>query len=328
MDRLHGILVFLRVVEHGTLSGAARSLGVSTAAVSSTLTRLERQLAVKLLSRTTRRMSVTAEGSEFYARCKQITSDLAEAELMVGRAGQVPSGRLRVRLPLPLGRMWIVPYLHRFTHDYPSISVEVVCRDFVPHTIEEGLDISVQTGELHHSSLAVRRLATTDYVVCAAPSYFAGREPPRTIEDLVEHTCIAYRRPRNGRIREWRFKSGATIRHLPVNGPVTFNNIDLLVEAASAGMGIIQVPACYAQPLLERGELVETLLDYKAGGYEISAVYLQQQRNVPKIRVFMNFLVALFNPPPWTLAPGSRGDAVKPPRTPAGGKTRPVTGQR
>lgn len=328
MDRLHGILVFLRVVEHGTLSGAARSLGVSTAAVSSTLTRLERQLAVKLLSRTTRRMSVTAEGSEFYARCKQITSDLAEAELMVGRAGQVPSGRLRVRLPLPLGRMWIVPYLHRFTHDYPSISVEVVCRDFVPHTIEEGLDISVQTGELHHSSLAVRRLATTDYVVCAAPSYFAGREPPRTIEDLVEHTCIAYRRPRNGRIREWRFKSGATIRHLPVNGPVTFNNIDLLVEAASAGMGIIQVPACYAQPLLERGELVETLLDYKAGGYEISAVYLQQQRNVPKIRVFMNFLVALFNPPPWTLAPAGRGDAVKPPRTPAGGKTRPVTGQR
>lgn len=326
MDRLHGILVFLRVVEHGTLSGAARSLGVSTAAVSSTLTRLERQLAVKLLSRTTRRMSVTAEGSEFYARCKQITSDLAEAELMVGRAGQVPSGRLRVRLPLPLGRTWIVPYLHRFTHDYPSISVEVVCRDFVPHTIEEGLDISVQTGELHHSSLAVRRLATTDYVVCAAPSYFAGREPPRSIEDLVEHTCIAYRRPRNGRIREWRFKSGSTVRHLPVNGPVTFNNIDLLVEAASAGMGIIQVPACYAQPLLERGELVETLLDYKAGGYEISAVYLQQQRNVPKIRVFMNFLVALFNPPPWILAPGGKADAVKPP--PASGKTRPAAGLR
>jgi LysR family transcriptional regulator for bpeEF and oprC len=327
MDRLHGILVFLRIVEYGTLSGAARSLGVSTAAVSSTLTRLERQLAVKLLSRTTRRLNVTPEGAEFYARCKQITSDLAEAELMVGRAGQVPSGRLRVRLPLPLGRMWIVPYLHRFTRDYPSISVEVVCRDFVPHTIEDGLDISVQTGELHHSSLAVRRLATTDYVVCAAPSYFAGRESPRSIEDLVEHSCIAYRRPRNGRLREWRFKSGSAIRHLPVNGPVTFNNIDLLIEAATAGMGIIQVPACYAQPALERGELVETLLDHKAGGYEISAVYLQQQRAAPKIRVFMNFLVALFNPPPWSLPSAGKGDAAKPPRAPATGRTRAAAGR-
>lgn len=327
MDRLHGILVFLRVVEYGTLGGAARSLGVSTAAVSSTLTRLERQLGVKLLSRTTRRMSVTPEGSEFYARCKQITSDLAEAELMVGRAGQVPSGRLRVRLPSPLGRMWIVPQLHRFTRDYPSISVEVVCRDFVPHTIEEGLDISVQTGELHHSSLAVRRLVTTDYVVCAAPSYFAAHEPPRTIEDLVEHTCVTYRRPRNGRLREWRFKSGSTIRNLPVNGPVTFNNIDLLVEAATAGMGIIQVPACYAQPFLERGELVETLTDYKAGGYEISAVYLQQQRNVPKIRVFMNFLVALFNPPPWVAAPPARVGGEKAPRVPATGRVRSAAGK-
>lgn len=325
MDRLHGILVFLRVVEFGTLGGAARSLGVSTAAVSATLTRLERQLAVKLLSRTTRRMSVTPEGSEFYARCKQITTDLAEAELVVGRAGRVPSGRLRVRLPLPLGRMWIVPYLPRFLHDYPSISVEVVCRDFVPHTIEDGLDISVQTGELHHSSLAVRRLASTQYVACASPAYFAQHGEPQTIEALVEHTCIAYRRPRNGRIREWRFRSGGAIRHVPVNGPSTFNNIDLLIEAAAAGMGIIQVPACYAQPALDTGALVETLTDYKAGGYEISAVYLQQQRMVPKIRVFMNFLVSLFNTPPWERGTGERNDFDKLPRQPMR-RSRPSRG--
>lgn len=314
MDRLHGILVFLRVVEFGTLSGAARSLGVSTAAVSATLTRLERQLSVKLLSRTTRRLSVTPEGSEFYARCKQITTDLAEAEQVVGRAGKIPSGRLRVRLPLPLGRMWIVPYLPRFTREYPSISVEVVCRDFVPHTIEDGLDISVQTGELHHSSLAVRRLASTRYAVCASPGYFAERGEPRTIEELVEHDCIAYRRPRNGRIREWRFRAGGAIRNHPVNGQTVFNNIDLLVEAAVAGMGIIQVPVCYAQPALDKGLLVETLIDYRAGGYEISAVYLQQQRLVPKIRVFMNFLAGLFNPPPWERGSGERSEGEKPAR--------------
>jgi LysR family transcriptional regulator for bpeEF and oprC len=218
--------------------------------------------------------------------------------------------------------MWIVPYLPKFMRDYPSISVEVVCRDFVPHTIEDGLDISVQTGELHHSSLAVRRLASTQYVVCASPSYFAERSAPQTIEDLVEHSCVAYRRPRNGRLREWRFKSGNSIRHLPVNGSLTFNNIDLLVEGATAGMGIIQVPACYAQPALERGDLVETLTDFKAGGYEISAVYLQQQRTVPKIRVFMNFLAGLFNPPPWEQAPAVSSSGEKPPRAARRGRPR------
>src|SRR5688572_25600356 len=158
MDRLHGILVFLRVVETGTLSRAARALGVSTAAVSATLTRLERQLGVRLLNRTTRRVSTTTAGAEFYARCKQITADLAEAERVAGRAELGPSGRLRVRLPLTLGRMWIVPQLPEFLRRYPALSVEVVCMDFVPYTMEEGIDLSVQTGELHDSTLAVRRL--------------------------------------------------------------------------------------------------------------------------------------------------------------------------
>ena len=169
MDRLHGMLVFLRVVEHGSLSAAARALGVSTSAVSTTLTRLERQLAVRLLNRTTRRISVTPEGGEFYARCKRITDDLAEAELVVGQAGRLPSGNLRVRLPLTLGRMWIVPNIRRFTDAYPSIALEVVCKDVVPPTIAEGLDVQVQTGEVRDSRVAVRRLATTEYATCAAP---------------------------------------------------------------------------------------------------------------------------------------------------------------
>ncbi len=136
--------MFLRVVEHGTLTGAARALGVSTAAVSSTLSRLEQHLAVRLLNRTTRRLSTTVEGAEFYARCKQITSDLAEAEIVAGQqTGRVPSGRLRVRLPFILGRMWIVPCLPQFMQNYPSLDVEVVCVDFVPHTIEDDLDLSV-----------------------------------------------------------------------------------------------------------------------------------------------------------------------------------------
>jgi LysR family transcriptional regulator, regulator for bpeEF and oprC len=300
MDRLHGILVFLRVVEHGTLSGAARALGVSTAAVSASVTRLERQLAVRLLNRTTRRVSTTAEGAEFYARCKQITADLAEAELAVGRAARGPSGRLRVRLPLTLGRMWIVPRLPEFLRRYPALSVEVVCMDFVPYTMEEGIDLSVQTGELHDSSLAVRRLATAGYAVCASPAYFERHGRPATPQQLREHTCIAYRRPRNGRIRDWRFRNGgAGIQLVPVSSPLTFNRIELLIEAAIAGYGLIQIPECYAQQAIARGVLTVALEDYRAGGYEISAVYRQQQRRAPNVRAFMDFVAALFDPPPW-----------------------------
>lgn len=299
MDHLHGILVFLRVVEYGSLSAAARALGVSTSAVSTTLTRLEQQLAVRLLSRTTRRVSVTPEGSDFYARCKQITNDLAEAELVVGQAGRSASGRLCVRIPRTMGRMWIVPNLRKFTDAYPSIALEVVCMDILPHTIEDGLDVQVQTGELRDSRVAVKQLAATEYVTCAAPQYLTENGTPRAINDLLDHTRLAYRRPRNGRLREWQFRDGTTARHVPVSGPPIFNNIELLIAAAEIGMGIIQVPECYAKPSLDSGKLMEVLRAHRAGGYRISAVYLPQQRLAPKIRVFMDFLSALFDPPPW-----------------------------
>ncbi|MBS1217067.1 MAG: hypothetical protein H6R21_200 [Proteobacteria bacterium] len=313
MDRLHGILVFLRVVEHGTLSGAARALGVSTAAVSSTLSRLEKQLAGRLLIRTTRGLSTTPEGAEFYARCKQITAELAEAEGLVSRAARAVVGRLRVRLPLTLGRMWIVPSLPLFMRKHPSLAVEIVCMDIVPHTIEDGIDLSVQTGELHDSSLAVRQLATTRYVICAAPDYFASRGTPQSPEELHDHNCIAYRRPRTGRVREWKVMNGTVVRQITISSAMTFNRIGMLIEGARAGYGLIQVPECYAQPYLASGELIETLEDYKAGGYTISVVYRQQQRLAPKVRVFMDFLATLFDPPPWTLPQPGRSSARPPP---------------
>ena len=241
IDRLHGILVFLRVVETGSLSATARTLGVSTSAVSAALARLERKLAVRLLDRTTRRLSTTAEGAEFYARCKQITADLEEAELIVGRAGRVPSGRLRVGMPSALSAMWIVPRLPEFTRAYPSVSLEVVCSDFVPSTIAEGVDVSVQVGELHASSLSVRRLASVRYVVCAAPGYLAARSEPLTPADLRSHTCLAYRRPRNGRVRDWRFADSGDVHEITVTGAITFNSGEALVAAAAAGLGVIQV---------------------------------------------------------------------------------------
>jgi LysR family transcriptional regulator for bpeEF and oprC len=291
--------VFLRVVETGSLSATARALGVSTSAVSAALARLERKLAVRLLDRTTRRLSPTAEGTEFYARCKQITADLEEAELIVGRAGRVPSGRLRVGMPSALSAMWIVPRLPEFTRAYPSVSLEIVCSDFVPSTIAEGVDVSVQVGELHASSLSARRLASVRYAVCAAPDYVAARGRPLTPADLRSHTCLAYRRPRNGRIRDWRFAEHGEVREVTVNAAMTFNSGEALTAAAAAGLGLIQVAEYYAWPFVKSGQLVELLNDYKTEGHDISVVFPQQKRIAPKLRVFVDFLVALFDSPPW-----------------------------
>jgi LysR family transcriptional regulator for bpeEF and oprC len=149
------------------------------------------------------------------------------------------------------------------------------------------------------SSLAVRRLATAGYAVCASPAYFERQGRPATPQVLREHTCIAYRRPRTGRVRDWRFRDGADIRQVPISSSLTFNRIELLIEAAIAGYGLIQIPECYAQPSIARGALAVALEDYRAGGYEISAVYRQQQQRAPNVRAFMDFMTGLFDPPPW-----------------------------
>lgn len=310
MDSLHGILVFLRVAEAGTLSGAARGLGVSTSAVSAALARLERKLAVRLLDRTTRRLAMTAEGAEFYARCKRITADLEEAELTVRRAGRVPSGRLRIGMPQGLGRMWIIPRLPHFVRSYPAVSLEIVCRDFTSQTMDSEFDISVRSGELQASRLAVRRLAASMYVVCASPGYIAARGAPRTLDDLAGHDCLLYRRPRNGRLRQWRFRQAGGVQPVPLSGSMVFNSNEALVAAAAAGLGLIRVADFYAQPLLESGELVEVLEAHKTGGYEISVIFPQQQHITPRHRVFVDFLVSIFNEPPWAVADGRSARAA------------------
>jgi LysR family transcriptional regulator for bpeEF and oprC len=300
LDNLHGILVFLRVVDAGSLSAAARSLGVSTSAVSAALARLEKRLSTRLVNRTTRRLNVTEEGEEFYQRCKKIVADLEAAEHTVGRAGLVPSGTLRVGVPSTLGTKWIVPQLGRFVAEYPAVTVEVVCTDFVPATIGEGLDISVRIGEQQDSSLAVRRLAVSEYVTCASPEYLKAHGTPKHPSELNDHRCLTYRRPRTGRIWEWRFQVDGVVRMMEMQGLVTINSHEATVSAAAAGMGIVQAADYYAHPYILRGDLVEILQEFKTDGYLISAVFPKERPFSPKIRAFVDFLARQFDRPPWS----------------------------
>ncbi len=299
MDRLHGVLVFLSVVETRNFSETARSLGVSTSAVSAAVLRLEQKLAVRLLNRTTRRVSPTAEGIEFYQRAKQIISDLEEAESSVSRSGRQPSGRVRIGMPSALGRMWVIPRLPDFASVYPSVSLEIVIGDFLTATHRESLDAAIQVGELPSSRMIVRKLASVDYVVCGAPSYLAERGRPKTPADLRDHTRLSYRRPRNGQIRQWRFARGKSVEQMAAGGAMVLNSGEALIAAATAGLGLIQVAEYYAQPDLAAGNLVEVLPEYKTAAYDISVVFQQRKRIAPRLRVFVDFLVDLFDPPPW-----------------------------
>ncbi len=300
IDRLHGVSVFLSVVETRNFSETARSLGVSTSAVSAAVLRLEQKLAVRLLNRTTRLVSPTPEGVEFYRRCKQIIADLEQAEISVSRSGRLPSGRLRIGMPSALGRMWVIPRLPVFAGNYPSVSLEIVISDFFATSSRQSLDAAIQVGELPSSRMIVRKLASVDYIVCAAPKYVTERGIPKTPGDLKDHACLAYRRPRNGQIRQWRFARGKSVETQAIDGAMVLNSGEALIAAASAGCGLIQVAEYYARPEIEAGRLVEVLTNYKTHAYDISVVFQQRKRIAPRLRVFMDFLIEMFDPPPWT----------------------------
>ena len=255
---------------------------------------------MRLLNRTTRRVSPTAEGLEFYQRCKQVISDLEQAETSVSHPGGLPSGRLRIGMPSALGRMWVIPRLPEFVRTYPSVSLEIVIGDFIARSNREGLDATVQVGEMPSSRQIVRKLTSVDYVVCASPKYLETRGVPEKPGDLSNHACLTYRRPRNGQIRQWRFASGKSIERCNVSGFMMFNSGEALISAAAAGLGLIQVAVYYAQPWLEAEKLVEVLADYKAHAYDVSVVFQQRKRKAPRLRVFIDFLVDLFNPSPWS----------------------------
>jgi DNA-binding transcriptional LysR family regulator len=187
--------------------------------------------------------------------------------------------------------MWVIPRLPEFVRAYPSVSLEIVIGDFLATASREGLDAAIQLGELPSSRLTVRKLASVDYVVCAAPKYLAERGMPRRPSDL--------KRPRNGHIRDWQFARGKSLETVAVNGSMILNSGEALISAASAGLGLIQVAEYYAKPSIDDGSLVEVLADYKTGSSDISVVFHGRQRMAPRLSVFIDFLVDIFDRPTW-----------------------------
>lgn len=290
-DNLGGITAFVTTAQLGSFTAAAERLGLTKSAVGKSVGRLEARLGLKLLHRSTRRLSLTPDGETFLARCQQAIDILAQAEAELTSHVVEPSGRLRVDLPSAFGRQRILPVLLSIVSQYPALTLTVTFSERFVDLIEEGIDLVVRIGELADSSgLVARRLTTQKLVVCAAPDYLQRHGEPSIPDDISEHHCvIGFRRHQP---IYWLFKesSGQTVRLAP---PATFEfaDGDAMLAATLAGCGLSQLPRWLVREYLQRGELVEVLTENAGGEMPISVIWPQNRQPLPKVRYVIDELI-------------------------------------
>lgn len=297
MDRLTGMEVFVRVVETGSFTRAAEQTGLSRAMVSKHVLELENRLGVRLLNRTTRKISLTEAGAGYYERSAQIVAEIAEAERAAAQLNLRPRGLLKVNAPMTFGTLHLAPAIPAFIEANPEVTVELTQNDRVVDLVEEGYDLAVRIGRLPDSSLVARRLAPCRMVVCAAPAYLERRGTPRTPDDLTRHDCLGYTYSPDRDL--WRFTGPEGERLVRIAGPFRANNGDSLRAAALAGLGLILQPSFILGEDLKAGRLRAVLTDYAAPEIAVHAVYPHGRHVSAKVRQFIDFLVDRFGPEPY-----------------------------
>ncbi len=298
MDRLRALQAFARVVELGGFTKAADSLQMSKTTVSDLVQSLEKYLGVRLLQRTTRRVTVTPDGAAFYERCAQILADLDEAEASVMQSRVAAKGRLRVDLPSALARLFIIPQLPPFLARYPDLRLELGMGLRPVHLLEEGIDCVVRIGMQPDSSLIARRVGTMSFVCCASPAYLREHGTPRRPEELSAHRCVNYISNRTGRVIDWEFARGRQKVELTLDGVLALNDHDAYVVAGLMNFGIVKVANYVASPYLESGQLTQVLTDWTTEQLPISVIYPQSRHLSAKVRIFVEWVSELIQQDP------------------------------
>jgi LysR family transcriptional regulator, regulator for bpeEF and oprC len=286
--------VFVRVVETGGMTRAAESLRLPKATATTLIQQLEAMLGVKLLNRTTRKVSVTTDGAAYYARCVTILADIRETEESLTRRHGSPQGRLRVEVPTLIARLVIVPALPAFFARYPDIDLQLGCSERRADLIEEGIDCAVWSGELEDSTLIARRIGQLYFGTCASPAYLATQGEPHHPDELPAHRCINHFSPRTGKIFDWVFAKNGVRIQTSLRGHVALDDENSYVAAAEAGLGIAQIPAFVLKEAMERGSLELLLGDWFAEPAPLHAVYPENRHLSSKIRVFVDWIAELF----------------------------------
>jgi len=303
MNLLQAIRSFVRTVETGSIAAAGRNLGISAAAVSQNIARLEAHLGIRLLNRSTRSLALTERGQIYFEQVRQVEADLERARHSVTDQLAEPEGRLRVATTAAFGRHLLAPMLPSLRRKHPRLEIELIVSDrSVSHALED-VDASIRIPPQLEDGLVARCIARIPFVLCAAPDYLARAGRPTRPEQLLDHDCLLFRYPVDGRCLRWRFMRHGRVTEPALRPAMVSNDIDALAGMAAAGGGITRLAAFVAQPWLERGDLVDIGTDDMGfdAVLEPMQVYLcvSDRRDLtPKLRAFATHVRERL-PPPW-----------------------------
>jgi DNA-binding transcriptional LysR family regulator len=301
---------FIRVAEAGSFTRVAREQDSSQPTVSRQIATLEEHLGARLFTRTTRTLTLTDDGRQFYERARLAIEAVSEAEDSVGRRRARPSGALRLAVPIVFGRLRVIPHLKEFLARYPDVSIDLVMSDAFSDVVEEGIDLAIRSGDMTDSLLIGKKIGTTRRVLVAAPSYLRGRPRPTHPRDLATHDCIAFT-PATSAVN-WRFQGPEGPLSVEVRGPVRTHNSEGIREAVLSGLGIGHVPIWHFTDEIRSGRLMLLLEAFEPPPVPIQALYPSRRFVPQKTRVMIDHLERRFgrdpdlNPKPARrLAPGT-----------------------
>lgn len=295
MRNITDMEVFIRTVRYGSLSAAARSMDLTPAAVSYRLDKLEGSLGTRLLHRTTRRLTLTEDGSEYLDRAERMIAELEKVEAAVSRRDEVPQGRLKVTVPSSFGRQHIAPVMPKFLKRYPQVRLNLVMSDEMIDIMSQGVDVAIRICELKDSEFIARKLAPDRRVVCASPDYLARHGAPQTPADLARHNCLMLSQQ-----PYWNFNGPQGLERIKVAGNFECNNGEAIRDAALAGLGIALKATWDIAGAIKTGRLKVVLEDYPiSSDTSVWAVY-PSRRNVPaKVTAFVAFMKEHFGSQPY-----------------------------
>jgi len=289
---ISGAIGFVRTVEAGSFAGAAKKLGITPVAVSKNVLRLEQRLGVRLLRRSTRKLSLTEEGRLYYERCVAPLRELESAESAISEKGKSPSGTVRVTSLSPFGRTYVLPLIPAFSRRYPGIELELRFDDELSDMISGGFDVGIRAGEARDGSMVMREIAPLNFVVCGAPSYFSERGIPLTAADLSKHNCLRLRgRGPAAHSLKWRLGPKGLTAPLSIEGNLLAHDITTLVTAAVHGQGLVFAPLPLVLPLFRTGELRPVLPECVSQPARIYIHYVSRKHLPVRVKTFVNFML-------------------------------------
>lgn len=285
MDKLKAMATFVEIVDRGSLSAAAEAINRSPASVVRALADLENHLSVRLLNRSTRRISLTDEGRDYLLRCRRILADINDAEFLLDARRGAPEGKLSITAPMMFGRLHIVPLLNRYLTEHPGLRVELTLIDRIVDIIDEGFDLAIRIGHLADSSLISMPLGLNRHIICASPSLVKTMGKPSTPEELRHWPLVVF----NPQSSQWTFNNNQTLNTYDMNTVMSSNQVDSTLASAISGLGATRLLHYQVDEALSKGQLVRLLPEYEKTSIPIQFVYPHNRLLSIRVRAFLDW---------------------------------------